>query len=363
MTPATAIRHFAAFPDSPDDFHTPEQPTNSNPYVAPQTAPQPQREDFTFHNVNGIQTDRRISNKRLSFMPDISELKMSNEFSRRLNRQSMPMEIPQSPELTSAELVQSSENEKFEKLQQEVDQELEKKKEEEKQQQQLAETKMRVKSKKLVRRSLKRSVGYYLRQLLNLVLISSLIGYVYWWRNERIEVGYCNVGFVTSHGDHQYWNQNNNNKPLVDRVVEYMRPKCVPCPTHATCYPHFRAICDEDFVYIASPLSIGGLFPVAPTCVPDTEKQHRIFKMTERAKQVLRQRNADAECGKIPREMASMEIEELRDALYKMKVPSLSDEEFDDLWRHAIKDIENEDEIIVRQGSKFFFKAIFLKGN
>lgn len=363
-TPGTALRHFSSFPSTPDDdagnttadFITPEQQLQQSRLRASfpqsvQPAPSSSFKDHTYRPAT------ENVNKRLSFMPDISDLKMSNQFSQQLKedrRKSSPIHFSKTdrdqPETVLVETGQA--NPKSPPPEHEdSDAEVKMLEEEIKQEQageEEAKEKPGKKKKKTVKsagRSSSKPLSFYLERIFGLFVISTICGYIYWWCQERVNVGYCDVGFISDDADENIYEQD---KSPLELVVEYLRPECVPCPSHATCYPHFKAICDEDFKYRENLFSFGGLLPIPPTCLPDTEKQHRIMALSSRAKQILRERNADVECGYIDASTAAIEEDDLRDLLYKDKKAEISDDEWNDLWRQAVKDLDNEEDIIVR---------------
>lgn len=373
-TPGTALRHFSSFPSTPDDeaadttadFITPEQQLQQSRLRAsfpPQSAQQPSSSSaalFNDHTYKPPATEK--VNKRLSFMPDLSDLKMSNQFSQQLHedrRKSSPLHFvkpePDQPETVLVETGQANPKsppppEDSEEQQNLEDVEVKKLQDEiVKEEEEEPKIPSKPKKKKTTKRASRRSAGqpwsFYMERVFGLFVVSIICGYVYWWCQERVNVGYCDVGFITDDADLDYYGQE---KTPLELVVDYLRPECVPCPAHATCYPHFKAICDEDFKYRENLFSFGGLLPVPPTCLPDTEKQHRIMALSSRAKQILRERNADVECGYVDASTAAIEEDDLRDLLYKDKKAEITDDEWNDLWRQAVKDLDNEEDIIVR---------------
>lgn len=162
------------------------------------------------------------------------------------------------------------------------------------------------------------------------------------WRQEKVEVGYCGLGRETS-----------TQLAGVD-IPEWastLQPQCEPCPPHAICRPNFEAICEPDFVLQPHPLSLGGLVPLPPSCEPDGEKQKKIKMVADRAIEELRERNAKYECGELVdekgKQIRTPEIAEdqLKATISAQRRRGLSQEEFEDLWRAAIGEITNRDEV------------------
>lgn len=173
-----------------------------------------------------------------------------------------------------------------------------------------------------------------------LVILGVLGGFGAWWRKEKIEIGFCSLGKTT-------WSLADTNVPEWANVLE---PRCEPCPPHAFCYPNFEARCEHDFILKSHPLSLGGIVPLPPTCEPDSEKARRVKAVADKAVEELRDRRAKWECGQLKEDGkdATPEIREskLKEEVAKKRRKGLSDTEFDDLWKGAIGEIIEKDEII-----------------
>ncbi|OCT53450.1 sister chromatid separation protein [Cladophialophora carrionii] len=214
----------------------------------------------------------------------------------------------------------------------------------------------------LVRRKKKKPTGP-IAKTAPLAILTSVLGALgAWYRQEKINVGYCGVGEPN-------WSLASN--PHIPAWVhENFQPSCEPCPQHAVCYPNMEVECETDFVLKPHPLSLNGGVPLPPTCEPDSEKQRRIKAVADRAIEELRERRAAYECGEevtapsnaVARETqaakavakptkSQLEIteEDLKQTVSKMKRRGMTDEEFEDLWRGALGDILGRDEVQVTQ--------------
>lgn len=173
------------------------------------------------------------------------------------------------------------------------------------------------------------------------VIISVLVGFGAWWRKEKIEIGYCGLGKPT-------WSLAETNVPEWANALE---PRCEPCPPHAFCYPDFEARCEHDFILKTHPLSLGGIVPLPPTCEPDSEKARRVKAVADKAVEELRDHRAKYECGQLEDEKEpTPEISEpkLKEEVAKKRRKGLSDTEFDDLWKGAIGEIIDKEEVVSR---------------
>ena len=230
------------------------------------------------------------------------------------------------------------------------------------------------------------------------VFAALLVAYFVWWRREKIEIGYCGVGntgnicpspdrrqvltdiylapkgLKSHHHDDRDW-------------ATILRPECEPCPSNAICKPNYTAECKSDYVLINSPFSILGLIPLAPTCEPDSEKLRRIAILSDEAIKVIRKRAADVECGeiapikphlgggggeagkeseggkKVPEpdpvvkfaeggplaQGKGMDERELYRAMYELKAPKLSDEQFNELFKAALEEVVSREEVEAKE--------------
>ncbi|KAI5838346.1 Man1-Src1p-C-terminal domain-containing protein [Morchella snyderi] len=174
------------------------------------------------------------------------------------------------------------------------------------------------------------------------IVIALLSGYFMWWRKEKKEVGYCGLGKLDMQTYDPDW-------------TSLIRPQCEPCPPNAICRFNYEADCKDDYVLVPNPLSFGGLVPLPPTCEPDSEKLRRIAILSDEAIRVLRERAADVECGEASLgkdEEAGVSEADLRQVLYDLKAPSLSDAQFNELWRNALEDVSNREEVVSTKNSQ-----------
>lgn len=176
------------------------------------------------------------------------------------------------------------------------------------------------------------------------ILVALLGGFATWWRQEKLEVGYCGVGRPsTSIAGMEI--------PEWAQPLEVLQPQCEPCPQHAYCYPKLHTTCDPDFVLRPHPLSFNGLVPLAPTCEPDGEKARKVKAVADRAVEELRERNAKFECGDLVDDTGKHAPgPEINEAELKLEMATkrrrgMSQGEFDDLWASAIGEITGRDEI------------------
>ncbi|KAE8377411.1 Man1-Src1p-C-terminal domain-containing protein [Aspergillus bertholletiae] len=173
------------------------------------------------------------------------------------------------------------------------------------------------------------------------VILLLLAGFGFWWRKEKIEIGFCGIGKST-------WSLAETRIPEWAKVLE---PQCEPCPAHAFCYPNFEALCEQDFLLKAHPLSLGGLVPLPPTCEPDSEKARRVKAVADKAVEELRDRRAKWECGELADNGQGAEGPEISEQDLKQEVGrkrrrGMSDAEFDDLWKGALGEILGREEVI-----------------
>lgn len=181
---------------------------------------------------------------------------------------------------------------------------------------------------------------------LTVLLITLLGAYAAWYRQEKIEVGYCGLGRLPTQIIPP-------EVPVPDWAVPFVEPQCEPCPQHAYCYGKFQARCEPDYILKQHPLSLGGLVPLPPTCEPDGEKVRRVKAVADKAVEELRERRAQYECGETTTEQGErletpgVEVEELKETVSRKRNKRLNKQDFDDLWAAALGDVKKRDEVEV----------------
>jgi len=176
------------------------------------------------------------------------------------------------------------------------------------------------------------------------ILLAMLGGFAFVWRQEKLEVGYCGIGSqpTTELGGVE-----------IPEWAKALQPQCEPCPPHAYCLRNLEARCESDFILKPHPLSLGRLVPLPPTCEPDSDKAQRIVTVADRAVEELRERNAKFECheplpgnyGKSPASPAISE-DQLKESMSTQRRKKMSQEDFEELWKGAIGEILQRDEIV-----------------
>ena len=174
------------------------------------------------------------------------------------------------------------------------------------------------------------------------VFMTLLSGYALWFRQEKLQMGYCGIGRSSDAL---------SNVQLPD-WASALQPTCESCPQHAYCYEGMATRCEQDFVLKPHPLSLGGLIPLPPTCEPDGEKVRRVKAVADRAVEELRERKAKFECGSLldaqGKDPSTLEIpaETLKMEVSKKRRKGMSSAEFEDLWKGAIGEILGREEVI-----------------
>ena len=166
---------------------------------------------------------------------------------------------------------------------------------------------------------------------LSTILFTIFVAVAAVWRQEKVKVGFCGIGqpSETFAGAE------------IPEWASFLQPECEPCPMHAECRENLQIVCDDGFVPVSHPLSLGGLVPIPPTCEPDSEKLSKITALTSHAVEtVLREANAHYECGetKTPY-VTEPEIK----ATIAAKGKNMKD--ILDLLDQAIEDVPKRDEV------------------
>lgn len=375
--PSTPSTPLAAASASSLQYQTPIK-RHSEP-VVPNTAPVAARNvrnsfvdgRYTMHSTGKPALASSGAGRRVSFMPPVSQLQMSNGFSQQLSSSIKPekketdekwkvlQEAVQEEEksflesaddkrksfLESADKKRKSILEKvrkeFEILEEEVAAAVELEDDAFEANEYLDDT---LEGSRIVP---------FLQVLGVLLLFATGSAFARWWVEEKIAAGYCEAGFIhwKPHYSHmtpstlgEYFDRDYL-QDQATQILDYVRPECQPCPMHAICYTGLRAVCEPGFVKEES--MFAKFLPIAPVCQPDTQTRKRVQALTRRTVLVLRDRNAEAECS--ANGVAEIEEEELRKVLYGMKSASLGDDEFNELWTAAVEDLSNEEEVVLRQ--------------
>ncbi|GAA5978711.1 hypothetical protein JCM10908_004455 [Rhodotorula pacifica] len=134
------------------------------------------------------------------------------------------------------------------------------------------------------------------------LLVAFAAAYVLWWREEKLAAGFCDTGSRSNAlVDSRRTSLAATLPDLPDTVLRtadclHLRPTCTPCPQHGHCADGNFVGCTLDYVPRQSPLRLGGLLPIAPTCVPDTEKLMMVAMQASKASRLLRQRRGEVIC-------------------------------------------------------------------
>ena len=211
----------------------------------------------------------------------------------------------------------------------------------------------------LVRRPKKKATSKAAKAAPFTILTALLAAGAAWYRQEKINIGYCGVG-------ESQWSL--AEYPQVPPWVHELQPSCEPCPQHAFCSPDMKVECDTDFILKPHPLSLNGLIPFPPTCEPDSEKERKIEAVANKALEELRQRRAAYECGeevssakslvsdvteeaKTVATAVSTKLEisedELKSTIAKQRRKGMTDQDFDALWEGALGNVIARDEVQV----------------
>lgn len=190
----------------------------------------------------------------------------------------------------------------------------------------------------------KPGISYLLTAFLAWIVLvtSGLFGY--WYREQLDLVGYCGQEIDTPTF---YPSENKYLVQAGEYLDAHFKPSCIPCPSHARCFPHLELGCFEDFIEFKPWYSF--IIPHNTRCIPDTKKAEKIEIIIEVALDLLRSKNANRNCGHGTDEEAGVSMSELHDLLLSMKAPYISIEEFEELWQRSIVELEKEPDVIVRQ--------------
>lgn len=163
-----------------------------------------------------------------------------------------------------------------------------------------------VKSSRMSNINLAQPSSTHPRNLMVYLFAAILLSSLAWWREEKVAAGFCDTA-------------SNGNAPVRTRTISlavpaldrlsnlwpsfgpmldtlHIRPSCTPCPAHGRCAAGVFLGCSPDYVTRQSPLRLGGLIPLPPRCVPDTEKLMIVAMQASKAAKLLRMKRGNVIC-------------------------------------------------------------------
>lgn len=205
-------------------------------------------------------------------------------------------------------------------------------------------------------------------RLLRGLFFAVSVAYVLWWREEKLAAGFCDTGsnsnaLIASRRTSlaaPLPDLPESITSLADRL--HARPSCTTCPQHGDCSGGKFVGCTLDYVPRQSPLQLGGLLPIAPRCVPDTEKLMMVAMQASKASRLLRQRRGEVVCKGLEKMRRKESDQEAR--VFGLQAEAVlaalrSDNErsgrpfdedvLEEVNRLALRDLESHGEVVVLQ--------------
>ena len=203
--------------------------------------------------------------------------------------------------------------------------------------------------------------------LTGLALVSAL----FTWQDAKVTAGFCDPGtgtnvIVAGRQPLQHnWLDGIHAPDALTRLTDQtydsiLRPSCTSCPAHGDCRLGKFVTCDRDYVPREHPLKLSKMVPLAPRCVPDTEKLMVVATQASRAARILRQRRGEVICeglekmrhrqGRPEAWVYGVGAEQLVEALRsenKRSAAPFSEEALEETARLAIRDLEAHGEVLV----------------
>ncbi|KAG0046746.1 inner nuclear membrane protein enriched at telomere/subtelomere region [Gryganskiella cystojenkinii] len=165
-----------------------------------------------------------------------------------------------------------------------------------------------------------------------LVALSAiLLSYGVWYRQTRIEVGFCTPA-------------------TTQKSTAWYYPSCIPCPDHATCISSdVQPICPPEYILKPQLFSFGNLLPLSPVCVLNKAKEYQSLQVADTAEKLLHNHAGNIECSmtrdSFPANSAGyrarrgITVDDLRHQLEQLKSDSVSDEDFSQYWDLALREL------------------------
>lgn len=143
-----------------------------------------------------------------------------------------------------------------------------------------------------------------------------------WYITEQFEQGYCGLKVrefpVPEYDSPVHWQDYFQREYILGKKQElanWARPDCIECPQNSICFDGFKSLCNEGFIKVQSPWSIGGFLPIAPECRKDTKRDDDLKKLKRKSLEILRNRNNGCNTDLV----SEMTQQELRKALYEFE--------------------------------------------
>lgn len=207
--------------------------------------------------------------------------------------------------------------------------------------------------------------------LSTLLTLATLMSALFTWQDAKVTAGFCDPGtatnaIVASRQPVQHQILDTLHAPdalttLANQAYDViLRPSCTPCPAHGDCRLGKFVTCDRDYVPREHPLKFSKMVPLAPRCVPDTEKLMVVATQASRAARILRQRRGEVICEGLEKVRhrqnrpeawvygvgAAQLVEALRTENKRSGAP-FSEEALEETARLAIRDLEAHGEVLV----------------
>ncbi|GJJ74127.1 hypothetical protein EMPS_06485 [Entomortierella parvispora] len=165
-----------------------------------------------------------------------------------------------------------------------------------------------------------------------LVALSAiLLTYGAWYRQTRIQVGFCTP-------------------TTTEKNTAFYYPSCIPCPDRATCISSdAEPICPPEYLLKPQLFSFGNLLPLTPVCVLNKAKEYQSLQVADAAEKLLHSHAGNVDCSMVRdsfpvnsagyRSRRGIPVDELRYQLEQLKDDSVSDEDFSQYWDLAMREL------------------------
>ena len=200
-----------------------------------------------------------------------------------------------------------------------------------------------------------RKCYWILKKLLTLTVLTFILFFGFWYREQKFQVGYC--GTELRKPMHLPNGLKFQQLMQLDELLqENFRPQCVPCPDNAICYPYLKLKCKPKYRLVKPLLGLNGLLPLSDSCVRDDQREQLVSEAVRKSLDFLRSKNAQISCGDGNDDIKSgLNENELFQIFNEARAAWISDEEFNEIWDQVVSNLKNEPEIIYRQVSNTEF--------
>lgn len=193
----------------------------------------------------------------------------------------------------------------------------------------------------------------FLIKLILVTLVVICLFFSTWYYQQRIAIGYCNQEIELPSLHESY--PNVRILEIVDSILEYVKPGCLPCPPNTICFPNMEIKCESQFRLEKPFFNIYNTIPFFDKCVEDNKRNELINEIVDKSLEFLRLKNAQLYCGNNDDDTESGISElDLFNIFNEAKNSNfVADSTLNEIWESVVNILKEQPDITYRQVSNF----------